>query len=79
MRRTNLAVGMECLEYRTLLTAAPFFTGLGDLPGGSFGSGATGVSDDGQTVVGYSFVTDHPIQVTSKPSVGLLAIKQWSR
>jgi probable HAF family extracellular repeat protein len=30
------------------------FQGLGDLPGGDFYSQATGVSDDGSTVVGYS-------------------------
>jgi probable HAF family extracellular repeat protein len=33
---------------------APFFKGLGDLPGGSFGSSASGVSADGSVVVGGS-------------------------
>ncbi len=32
---------------------APFFMGLGDLPGGSFHSKAFGVSADGSVVVGY--------------------------
>ena len=32
--------------------AGPFFSGLGDLPGGSFFSIATGVSADGSVVVG---------------------------
>ncbi|MEX2308600.1 MAG: SUMF1/EgtB/PvdO family nonheme iron enzyme [Pirellulales bacterium] len=34
--------------------AAPFFMGLGDLPGGNFNSEASGVSDDGSVVVGWS-------------------------
>lgn len=34
--------------------ATPLFMGLGDLPGGSFGSVATGVSADGSVVVGQS-------------------------
>ena len=33
---------------------AASFTGLGDLPGGSFNSSARGVSADGSTVVGVS-------------------------
>jgi uncharacterized membrane protein len=33
---------------------APAFYGLGDLPGGSVGSGATAVSTDASTVVGYA-------------------------
>lgn len=36
------------------LADAPFFTGVGDLPGGSFRSGAHAVSGDGTTVVGGS-------------------------
>ncbi len=36
--------------------ATPFFMGLGDLPGGSFSSGATSVSADGSVVVGSSAV-----------------------
>jgi probable HAF family extracellular repeat protein len=34
---------------------APFFMGLGDLPGGATGSRAFDISRDGSTVVGYSF------------------------
>ena len=41
-----------------MLTAGAFFSGLGDLPGGTFTSRAWGVSGDGQTVVGYSNVDD---------------------
>jgi probable HAF family extracellular repeat protein len=37
-------------------TQAASFTGLGDLPGGSFDSGATAVSADGSVVVGRSSV-----------------------
>lgn len=33
-------------------TAMPFFTGVGDLPGGAFRSTATAISGDGTTVVG---------------------------
>ena len=36
----------------------PFFTGLGDLPGGYFSSGASGVSFDGKAVVGGSSSDD---------------------
>ena len=42
----------ERLEDRKLLTVAPFFGGLGDLPGDPFSSSALGISDDGRTVVG---------------------------
>ena len=38
--------------------ASNFFTGLGDLAGGSFESSALGVSGDGLTVVGYSKSTN---------------------
>src|SRR5687767_11234917 len=36
--------------------ATPFFIGLGDLPGGTFRSSASGVSADGSVVVGSSDV-----------------------
>ena len=40
---------------RRVTADPPFFMGLGDLPGGQYGSGANAVSADGSTVVGWSF------------------------
>src|SRR5262245_14478522 len=47
--------------------AGPVFTGLGDLPGGSFISYAFGVSADGSTVVGssYGLSGEHAFRWTS--------------
>lgn len=42
-----------------LAQPVPVFTGLGDLPGGDFFSSASGVSDDGQIVVGTGRVNDN--------------------
>lgn len=53
--RAKLASFVERLEDRRLLATAPFFYGLGDLPGGPIGSAAKGISGDGQTIVGYSW------------------------
>lgn len=53
-RKTNLTAWVERLEDRTLLTTAPLFIGLGVLPG-DVTSFAWDVTDDGETVVGYSF------------------------
>src|SRR5512145_3304757 len=50
--------------------AAPFFTGLGDLPGGGISSTATVVSGDGSVVYGYSAAGD--------PSFGASAFR-WTR
>jgi uncharacterized membrane protein len=41
----------------TAAEALPFFTGIGDLPGGSVESNAFGISGDGTTVVGNSFTS----------------------
>lgn len=42
--------------------AQPRFAALGDLSGGSFRSRAEGISGDGSTVVGYSFVAGNLIE-----------------
>ena len=52
------AIRFESLEVRRLLTTGAEFMGLGDLPGGEYGSLARGISDDGQTVVGKSNAVD---------------------
>ena len=41
--------------------AIPAFQGLGDLPGGIPESAASAVSDDGSTVVGYSYQGTYPV------------------
>ena len=55
---------LRSLVFLALITAAIFaigargpaatFTGLGDLPGGGYGSSASAVSGDGSVVVGHS-------------------------
>jgi probable HAF family extracellular repeat protein len=47
----------ERLEERMVLSSAPFFMGVGDLPGGDVLSRSLAISDDGSTVVGYSSST----------------------
>jgi probable HAF family extracellular repeat protein len=42
------------MENRARRSPSPHFCGVGDLPGGSFYSAASGVSADGSVVVGYS-------------------------
>ena len=52
-------IGLVFLGFTLISFACPSrseaasFQGLGDLPGGSFGSGALGVSADGSVVIGY--------------------------
>ena len=55
VRHTRFLLGTCLVLYGSVTAqAAPLFTGLGDLPGGSFYSQAKGVSADGAVVVGYS-------------------------
>ena len=54
----RLCRGVEPLEERTVLSASPFFAGVGDLPGGETFSRAVGVSSDGTVVVGESTNAD---------------------
>jgi probable HAF family extracellular repeat protein len=49
-----VAVGWSTVWCASTVAAAPFFIGLGDLPGGTFNSSATSVSADGLVVVGSS-------------------------
>jgi probable HAF family extracellular repeat protein len=49
-----LAVGVVLVTLSGTADAEPYFMGLGDLPGGTFSSYATGVSADGSVVVGRS-------------------------
>lgn len=53
---------------------AASFRGLGDLPGGSFLSVATGVSSNGQVVVGYSSSSNGTEAVRWTPSNGLVGL-----
>ena len=54
--RTAMTIAVCALILLTAnITQAATFTGLGDLAGGIFYSGANGVSDDGSTVVGNSY------------------------
>jgi probable HAF family extracellular repeat protein len=46
---------LTALMYTTVCHAQASFEGLGDLPGSSFNSYPTGVSADGNVVVGYSY------------------------
>jgi probable HAF family extracellular repeat protein len=55
--RTNLCVGIFALCTSYTGVSAASFTGLGHLPGG-FSSGATAISGDGFTVVGWATSTD---------------------
>ncbi|HVP13337.1 MAG TPA: PEP-CTERM sorting domain-containing protein [Phycisphaerae bacterium] len=52
-----LRIGLVCLLSVVVTVSAepPSFAGLGDLPGGAFGSSAMGVSADGSVVVGASY------------------------
>ncbi len=50
----RLQQGLQMLERRTVLSGLPFFTGVGDLPGGDISSTALGVSQDGTVVSGHS-------------------------
>lgn len=51
-----MAVGLFILELCQPTNAANF-RGIGDLPGGTYGSQSLGVSDDGSTVVGSSIAS----------------------
>ncbi len=51
---TATATGTVLWALQGGMASAASFQGLGDLPGGNFGSIAFGVSADGSTVVGYS-------------------------
>ncbi len=50
-------VGIVFVSFADVSAKAASFQGLGDLPGGTFGSRALGVSADGLTVVGWSSIT----------------------
>lgn len=52
--RSHRSCNLERLEDRFALSTAPFFMGIGDLPGGDIRSIAAEVSNDGSTVVGRS-------------------------
>ena len=54
-RRAGLAI-LWIVWCSAANAATPFFMGLGDLPGGSFSSGASSISADGSVVVGSSAV-----------------------
>ena len=54
MRVVSLILGIVCLGFAFNASAKPLFMGLGDLPGGDFGSGAYAVSADSSVVVGSS-------------------------
>ncbi len=62
-----LAVCVVLFAAQETTAAPPSFTGLGDLPGGSFGSSATGVSLDGSIIVGQG---SSPTGVAFSPSGG---------
>lgn len=47
-----LAAILLCMCTQSALAEQPFFMGLGDLPGGEFGSRAFEISGDGSTVIG---------------------------
>ncbi len=51
-----LAVGIAVCRGDAAFAGRATFQGLGDLPGGAIGSGAKGVSIDGQSVIGWSSV-----------------------
>jgi len=56
-KRERVAVGTTCVllgGFCSVVSAAPSFQGVGDLPGGTFYSQAYGVSADGRVVVGVS-------------------------
>ncbi len=59
MRRDPRAFLALCFVFGAAAAAgaAPIFTGLGDLPGLGFSSGANGISADGLVVVGFSTST----------------------
>ena len=50
--KTLVLYACAALALSSTGTAAPLFTGIGDLPGGDFLSGANNVSGDGSVVVG---------------------------
>jgi probable HAF family extracellular repeat protein len=59
----SLGIGLGAIGVAVPVQAAPFFTGLGFLPGGSFSrSFAHGVSADGSVVVGESSSVNSPAE-----------------
>ncbi|WP_072927563.1 PEP-CTERM sorting domain-containing protein [Microcystis aeruginosa] len=59
----SLGIGLGAIGVAVPVQAAPFFTGLGFLPGGSFSrSFAHGVSADGSVVVGESSSVNSPTE-----------------
>jgi len=58
MRKSLIIVTLVLLPTSSSLGNAPYFMGLGDLPGGQFASSARGISADGTVVVGFSESTE---------------------